>query len=274
MYYLLRNSRPADSRLVKVRRKRPFGWFAAACLAAVSMVSTPALAPAAPGVSDPDNLVARADSIRFPADPFQVAVRVRTVRDGVAGEEHVYQVLQKGHDNAVVRTLEPESERGQVMLLRGADLWVFMPEVSQPVRLPLAQRLTGQVANGDLARANFAGDYNATLERMEEIDGQQYAVLQLTAARRGVTYHRVRYWVNVANQHPLKAEFYTVSNRLMKTGHYADVKQLGGKVRPTRLVLKDALKADEESVLVYSDLKLREIPDKFFTKEFLRKLQN
>ena len=43
------------------------------------------------------------------------------------------------------------------MLMRGNDLWVFLPSVSQPVRLSLSQRLTGQVANGDLARANFSG---------------------------------------------------------------------------------------------------------------------
>jgi len=31
------------------------------------------------------------------------------------------------------------------MLMRGRDLWVFLPNVSQPVRLSLSQRLTGQV---------------------------------------------------------------------------------------------------------------------------------
>lgn len=41
----------------------------------------------------------------------------------------------------------------------GGDLRVFMPDVSPPTRLGLAQRPIGEVANGDLARANFAGDY-------------------------------------------------------------------------------------------------------------------
>jgi outer membrane lipoprotein-sorting protein len=220
-----------------------------------------------------DALVAKADAIRFPTEPFQVLVTVYTRdRDGDTGK-HVYQVLQKGHENSVVRTLEPESERGQVMLLRGADLWVFLPDVSQPVRLPLSQRLTGQVANGDLARANFAGDYAAVLDDIQEIDGEKYAVLELTAARKGVTYHRVRYWVNATNHRPYRAEFYTRSNRLMKVGDYSEFKTLGGGIRPTRLHLRDALRTGEESLVVYSNLKLRDIPDKFFTKDFLQKLQ-
>lgn len=221
-----------------------------------------------------DDLVAKADAIRFPQDSFQVMIAVQSTRPGGDTERRLYQVLQKGHDNSVVRTLEPASEQGQVMLLRGANLWVFLPNVSQPVRLPLAQRLTGQVANGDLARANFAGDYSANLLRTEEIGGHEHAVLELTAARRGVTYHRVIYWVNMTNYRPHRAEFYTRSNRLMKIGEYEDFKPLGDAIRPTRLRLKDALKEGEESVLVYSDLKRRDIPDKFFAKDFLQKLQN
>ena len=41
----------------------------------------------------------------------------------------------------------------------------FLSRVSQPVRLSLAQPLVGQVSNGDIARANFAGDYAPKLGR-------------------------------------------------------------------------------------------------------------
>jgi hypothetical protein len=97
-------------------------------------------------------------------------------------------------------------------------------------------------------------------------------VLELTAVDRGVTYARVMYWVKQANSHPVKAEFYSVSERLLKTCRYENFKALGGRVRPTRLVLQDALKKGEESILDYSDLKLRDLPDRMFTKEYLRRL--
>src|SRR5262245_20132400 len=99
------------------------------------------------GTVDANALVAAADAIRFPTEAFQIEVKVTSTGRG-SPDVHEYQVLQKGHDNSVVRTMSPASEKGQVMLLKGPDLWVFMPQVSQPVRLPLSQRLTGQVANG------------------------------------------------------------------------------------------------------------------------------
>lgn len=245
-----------------------FRRLAALSLLALWANTSPAVA------ADPNAMVAAADAIRFPPEAFQLMVKVTSTGRGKT-EVHEYQVLQKGHDNSVVRTLSPASEKGQVMLLKGPDLWVFLPQVSQPVRLPLSQRLTGQVANGDLARANFAGDYTATLVKEEVLDGKKYSQLELVAARKGVTYQRVLYWVDSATSRPHKVEFYTVSKRLMKTGIYEDFKDLGGGViRPGRLVLTDALRKGEQSVLEYSGLKKREIPDKVFTKDFLRKLQD
>ena len=46
-----------------------------------------------------------------------------------------------------------------------------------------------------------------------------------------------------------------------------------GAVRPTRLVFTDALRKGEQSVLEYADMKARDLPDRVFTKEYLRRLE-
>jgi hypothetical protein len=170
-------------------------------------------------------------------------------------------------------TTEPASERGQILLMKGRDLWIFMPSVSQPIRLSLSQRLTGQVANGDLARANFTGDYTPTILRTEVIDGEKYWVLELLGVDRSVTYHKVLFWVRQSNFWPYRAEFYSLSNRLLKTSRYENFERILGKLRPTRLIMEDALHKDEVSVLEYSGMKLRDLPDKIFTKDYLKKLE-
>ena len=219
------------------------------------------------------NLLERSDEIRFPREGFQVDINIASTGPDQDTENRKYRVLSKGNENTVIMILEPASERGQIMLMKGRDLWVFMPNVSQPIRLGLAQRLTGEVANGDLARANFAGDYNPRMLRSERLDGEDYYVLELLAVDRGVTYRRVLLWVNKANYRPLKAEFYSLSNRLMKTCAYEQFRDMAGKRRPTRLVMQDALRAGEQSVLEYGQMKLRDLPDKVFSKDYLKKLQ-
>jgi outer membrane lipoprotein-sorting protein len=217
-------------------------------------------------------IVVKADEIRFPPEGFQVDIGITNANGGQVVDTRQYRVLSKGNENAIVMVTEPAVDRGQIMLMKGRDLWIFLPNVSQPVRLSLAQRLTGQVANGDLARANFAGDYTPKLVRTENIDGEDHYVLELTAVDRTVAYHRVMYWVKQKNHHPHKAEFYSLSNRLLKSARYEDFQKLAGQVRPTRLVLQDALRKGEESVLVYSGMVLRDLPDKIFTRDYLKRL--
>lgn len=219
------------------------------------------------------SILEKADQIRFPQEGFQVDVNIVTKAGGQEAEARKYRVLSKGNENTVVMITEPAAERGQIMLMKGRDLWVFLPNVSQPVRLGLAQRLTGQVANGDLARANFSGDYTPTLLRNENIDGEPHHVLELKAVDRSVTYARVLYWVKQSNYWPSKAEFYSLSDRLLKTCKFQNFQPMLGKARPTRLVMEDALRKGEESVLDYADMKLRELPDKIFTKDYLKKLE-
>jgi len=219
------------------------------------------------------SIVEKADQIRFPAEGFQVDIDIVTTRQGQRTEARRYRVLSKGNDNTVVMATEPASERGQILLMKGRELWVFLPSVSQPVRLSLSQRLTGQVANGDLARANFGGDYNAKVLRTENIEGETFQVLELTAVDRSVTYQRVVYWVKQTNGAPYKAEFYSLSNRLLKTCKYERFQTMAGKLRPTRLVMEDALRQGEQSVLDYTEMKLRDLPDKVFTKDYLKRLE-
>ena len=243
--------------------------FAVLCVGAVQAQD------AAPSSDDAKarTIVEDADRIRFPAEGFQVDVAIVTTGKDASADERRYRVLSKGNENTVVMIMEPASERGQIMLMKGRDLWMFLPNVSQPVRLALAQRLTGQVANGDLARANFSGDYNPKIVRTDTIDGEAYDVLELKAVDRSVTYPRVVYWVRQSNSAPYKAEFYSASNRLLKTCRYERYESVLGKLRPTRLVMQDALHGNEESTLDYSGMKLRELPDKVFTKDYLKKLE-
>ena len=219
------------------------------------------------------SIVQKADAVRFPTEAFEASVSIESAGSDEARAVRRYRVLSKGNDNTIVQIVEPAAERGQIMLMKGHDLWVFLPNVSQPVRFSLSQRLTGQVANGDIARANFAGDYEPLLLRTERLEGDEAYVLELTARERGVTYQRVLYWVRKSNLWPIKAEFYAVSGRMLKTCTYEEFKMMAGRVRPTRLVMQDALKPEERSVMAYSDMRHRDLPDRMFTKDYLKRLE-
>ena len=219
------------------------------------------------------SLVEKADRIRFPQGGYQVNVRITTISTGRDPDVREYEILSKGNERSIVRTLSPASDRGQVLLMRDRDLWLYMPSISQPVRLSASQKLTGQVANGDLARANFGGDYIPSIIKTETIDNENHHVLELKAVDRSVTYHRVMYWINASNNRPHKAEFYSLSGKLLKTCLYQNFKEMAGVIRPTTLTMIDALADGGKSTLDYSRLQPRDLPDRYFSKDYLRRLQ-
>ena len=264
----------------KPRALPPRSWHSAARWGGVLLLLAACVAPAsaatvtATAAADTQarELLLRADRIRFPEGGFQVDVAITTTEPDRESSERAYRILSKGNTRTLVQTTAPADERNQILLMRDRDLWAFLPNLSQPVRLQLSQRLTGQVANGDLARANFVGDYTPTVLRKETLDGESYTVLQLDAVDKWVTYRKVLYWVNAKNGRPYKAEFYAVSGRLLKTASYHDFQTLGDEIRPTRLVVEDALRKGQRSELVYSNMVRRDLPDRIFTKDYLKKL--
>lgn len=267
-----------DARGSKPHALPPHSWHRAARWGGVLLLLAACVAPASAATAtaaedtQARELLLRADRIRFPEGGFQVDVAITTTEPGREPSERAYRILSKGNTRTLVQTTAPADERNQILLMRDRDLWAFLPNLSQPVRLQLSQRLTGQVANGDLARANFVGDYTPQVLRRETLDGESYYVLQLDAVDKWVTYRKVLYWVNAKNGRPYKAEFYAVSGRLLKTANYHDFQTLGDEVRPTRLVVEDALRKGQRSELVYSNMVRRDLPDRIFTKDYLKKL--
>ena len=258
-------------------KKKPLSIFVIFIVLTICIYSTNAVSTANIDIDNVTEsaqiILEKADEIRFPRESFQVDVSINTSTPNQANDIREYRVLSKGNKNSIVMTTAPASDRGQTMLMRGRDLWIFMPSVSQPIRLSLSQRLTGQVANGDIARANFSGDYTPKFLRTETIEGEEYNVLELVGVNRSVTYHKVLFWVQKLNYWPYRAEFYSLSGRLLKTSQYQNFQLMLGQLRPTRLVMEDALREDEVSVLDYSEMSLRDLPDKVFTKNYLKRLE-
>ena len=98
-------------------------------------------------------------------------------------------------------------------------------------------------------------------------------VLDLKAKTKEVTYAAIKYWVAKDGRRPVKAEFYAATGTLLKTGTFDTFKELApGRVLATRLTLVDAIRKDKRSVLDYGEITVRDLPEKYFDKNYMKSL--
>jgi hypothetical protein len=241
-----------------------------------ALISATALGQDAPASVDDSNarrIVEEADRIRLPAEAFQVDVAIVTTGDDKAPDERKYRVLSKGSENTVVMVTEPASGARPDPADEGARA-VGVPAERLAAGAPVAIAAAHRTGRERRPRSRqFRRRLQPAHSAHRDDRGEKYNVLELVAVDRSVTYQRVVYWVREANSAPHKAEFYSLSNRLLKTCTYENYEKMAGKLRPTRLVMEDPLHVGDRSVLEYGAMKLRDIPDKVFTKDYLKKLE-
>jgi outer membrane lipoprotein-sorting protein len=218
-----------------------------------------------------DEILLKADEVRNPQLDFTTSAKVTSFKPNQEPAIATYEVMIKGRNRTVIKTISPPVDKGRVLLMLDKDLWAFLPEVSKPLRISFQERLLGEVANGDIARVNFTGDYTPEIIREEEIEGKNYYVLGLAAKSDDITYSRAILWVEKETFYPLKAEFYAVSGLILKTCSYESYKELSGRLRPTQLVMSDPIRKGQKSIIEYDNMQVGELPEKYFTKDYMKK---
>ena len=237
----------------------------------LALVTLLALAPAAVA-DEAAEIVRDADRFRRPADSFVWKITITSEEARKAPSVDGFEVYVKGSGRSFVKFVAPPRNVGRSLLPLGRDLWIYLPDAGKPVRIPFSQRLVGQVANGDIARADYAGDYDVTLIGDEAVGGVTCHVLELKAKTKDVTYAAVKYWVSKDGRRPVRAEFYAGTGTLLKTGVFANFKDVAGRVLATRLTLVDAIRKDRASILDYGEIAVRDLPEKYFDKNFMKSL--
>jgi outer membrane lipoprotein-sorting protein len=183
-----------------------------------------------------------------------------------------YQVLVKGALQTLVKFSDP-GDKGKVLLMLEEGMWFYLPSASRPIRVTPLQRLAGNASNGDVAQTDFAVLYAATVVGEEAVDGRPAWVLELTAKSKGATYHSVRYWVSKDGLFPVQAELRLTSAKPSKLVHFEEFQDVGGRRLLKRQVIVDLLRNDRpRTVLEYRNYGARELPDRFFNKNYLGEL--
>lgn len=207
----------------------------------------------------PDEIIKQADAVRNPGESYFLEAEVTSNN---ASEPHLFRIAIQGNTKTRIETAKPERDQGRNMLMQDENMWVFIPRLKREVRVSLNQKLVGEAANGDISRMQWSGDYNASLESENEKEW----ILLLQANKKGLTYDRLRVWIEKGSFHPTKAEYMTQGGKVLKNATYTSYISLAGKIRPSQIIIQDAVRPSEQSTITIKQMKVQNFPSPIFQK--------
>ncbi len=219
--------------------------------------------PSAWSAVNAEALLKSADEVRNPGETYKMRIKVST-----SNTEQEFEVFLKGRDKTLVIIKSPVKDRGRNMLMLDRDFQAYIPNLKKSVRLSLAQKMSGEVANGDIARTRWFGDYKPVIEKT---DGTN-TVLFLDGLKPMLTYQKLRLWIETKSGRPQRAEFLGLDGKtVLKRAKYEGYKMVEGAMRPTLLKIEDV--TGQTSIIAILSQEKAELNDSLFTAQSLEKVR-
>ncbi|MBO9537885.1 outer membrane lipoprotein-sorting protein [Herbaspirillum sp.] len=222
---------------------------------------------------DTTSILEKVDAIRSPSENFVFTVKVDSQTSTLKNESE-FEVLVHNRTKSLVLYRQPIKQRGRALLLDGPNMWIYIPGTNRPVRISPQQQLTGAVSNADVARVVFSLDYRVERIEKQRIDDLPAFKLELRARQSNIPYQYVQLWITQKDLHPLKADFFSLSQKLIRTIHYEGYKNILGQQRPTTLKISDAINPSVKATLTYSNFKIQDTPPEYYQPSYLERLAN
>ena len=198
--------------------------------------------------------------------------KIINIEPNGAKKEFILYVVKKGNDKMVSTFLEPKSEVGRSTLRLGDNMWLYIPNVAKPVRITSLQSVIGGVFNNsDILQIDYHAEYDVVAKEQE---GEQ-TVLTLKAKTMSVAYDSLRMRLDAQYLLPDRIECYAASKMLIKTLYFKEIKDFGeGMIRPAVTETDSPLYKGYKSVMIFADIKSREVDDEAFTVNNMRKIKD
>lgn len=212
---------------------------------------------------DPHALLVHADRVRNAWQEGVLKLRVTTTKPGAAPSTGLFEVMVKGGEKSRIRFLDP-AEAGKAVVTVRDDAWLLLPTASNPIKVPKSHRLGGGFSIADISRTKFSEDYDATLERTDELNGRTCDVIRLLAKKGSdPTYPVVRVWIDRTEGLYRRAIFLVQSGKTAKDTTFESYKSFHGVLAISTMTIVDALRSGTTFV-EYLEAEKRPVSDAVF----------
>ena len=187
----------------------------------------------------------------------------------------------KGQDLSLVLVTAPAKDKGSASLKRQKEMWNWIPSIERVIKIApsmLSQSWMGSdFTNDDLInQSSIVVDYQHRLIEEQIIDGDNsYVIDAIAKPDVPVVWSKIRLWVSTESYIQRKVEFYDEFDDLVNTMETFDVKQMGGRLIATRMIMLPIDKPGNKTEMITHEAQFDfDIGDDFFSQSQMKALRD
>lgn len=183
-------------------------------------------------------------------------------------------------DYAMIYITEPARDKGTVTLKRKNEIWNWLPSIQKIIKIPPSMMnqswMGSDFTNDDLVRSSsYENDYTHKLLGDEKInDYVCYKIESIPKPTAGIVWSKVITYITKNSYMQLKSEFYDEENKLVKIFVGSEIKNLGGRILPTRWEMIPLDNPKNKTVIEYSKIEFNiKIDHSFFSQQNMTRVR-
>ncbi len=208
----------------------------------------------------------------------QAEMIIRTTRPTWSREMSM-RAWMKGTHYSMILVLSPAKDKGTVFLKRNKEVWNWLPTLERSIKLPpsmMSQSWMGtDFTNDDLVKeSSIIDDYTHTLIGDTLLQNRDcYIIQMIPKPDAAVVWGKLLVCIDKKDFIELHSRFYDEEGELINTLNGFDIKNMDGRMLPTRLEMIPANKKNQKTEIIYTKLLFnRPIEDSFFSLDKMRTL--
>lgn len=185
----------------------------------------------------------------------------------------------RGTKFSMIYITDPARDKGTVFLKKENEIYNYLPNIERTVKMPPSMMMQSWMGsdftNDDLVQeSSLVTDYTHALNGTETIDGYETWKITLTPKPdAAVVWGKLVAYISKDEYLQLRTEFYDEESDLVNIMEGKEIKTLGGRVLPSKLIMTPVNDENQRTILVYHDLEFEvEIPDGFFTTQNMKRI--
>jgi outer membrane lipoprotein-sorting protein len=185
-----------------------------------------------------------------------------------------------GTDFSLILITAPARDEGTAFLKREKELWNWQPTIDRVVKLPpsmMTQSWMGSdFTNDDLVKeSSIVNDYNHFIRGDTTLNDREAWKIELIPREDApVVWGRIIAYVSKEDSLELLIKYYDEDEFLINTMILSDIREMGGRVIPTRMDMIPAENPDHRTVILYNDIQFDiGISEDFFSIQKMKRIR-